>query len=741
MKKTFLCLFFILISLFFNGVDAAPGHEILKANINEAKAALDQATKELKEYEASWSESGNESQLDQVIGDAYKTQMDVQEAKIELAKAQAAAFANKDFDEEPKSKERYEEEFKKAIGVGNEASNKLEEIASELLDITKNGGTLFEINQQQIKTADTSIKAAQARIDLLKLQGLDTKGEEAKIAEANKKKADLNKESVKLEVNQDELELAKKRVAEAKKELAEVKRTDPYNEVKIQEKKAALSREESRLANLLERDARDKLKRMDKEQEETQKAMDGKNDELVGCLLQECGITVTSSSEGRDYLLKLDEKYRKDNKIEEALTEEEQKHKQCITETTVECEAKGDDFKEAVVEDDKSRDVQDNSASDAKQKEKEADAAEKKADEDERVLDMIKDLEKQPGIIPWSKEGCYGAEFGTDDKLGYKVKCGTVGLSDIPRQLTYWITLVLRIIPSLGVLMAVIAAFFYLYAGLTGEGKEKANDALIYVVVGLVVAFSSWFIVDFVQSWLTGAPGGVERAAPVEEEEEAAEEDEDSTETVEESVPLKMIDCPDGKKQVDALKLRIAGEEGVATVVYYDHLRLKTLGVGHLVMKGEDASYTVSNKVDLAKVKKMYDKDFDKHLKQAKNVARKKNVDWDKLSPLRQSVLIDMAFNMGGGGLSKFVSMFKGINKKDWDEAARQIKDSKYGRGKGPRPGLNVGYMKNNNVEEFMKRVNEFLPSKPYTKTKGNGEIDMRSATGKENILDVLCVD
>ena len=51
---------------------------------------------------------------------------------------------------------------------------------------------------------------------------------------------------------------------------------------------------------------------------------------------------------------------------------------------------------------------------------------------------------------------------------------------------------------------------------------------------------------------------------------------------------------------------------------------------------------------------------------------------WSRLSEVRKSVLIDMCFNMGWPRLSRFEMMFIALEGSDYDEAARQIMDSKY---------------------------------------------------------------
>lgn len=49
---------------------------------------------------------------------------------------------------------------------------------------------------------------------------------------------------------------------------------------------------------------------------------------------------------------------------------------------------------------------------------------------------------------------------------------------------------------------------------------------------------------------------------------------------------------------------------------------------------------------------------------------------WDVLCEQRRAVLADMAFQIGGHGLSKFVDMLAAMKAEDWNEASRALKDS-----------------------------------------------------------------
>lgn len=51
---------------------------------------------------------------------------------------------------------------------------------------------------------------------------------------------------------------------------------------------------------------------------------------------------------------------------------------------------------------------------------------------------------------------------------------------------------------------------------------------------------------------------------------------------------------------------------------------------------------------------------------------------YSSLSPERQAVLVDMAYNMGGSKLNKFQGMHDAIANNDWNGAADEMMDSNY---------------------------------------------------------------
>lgn len=58
---------------------------------------------------------------------------------------------------------------------------------------------------------------------------------------------------------------------------------------------------------------------------------------------------------------------------------------------------------------------------------------------------------------------------------------------------------------------------------------------------------------------------------------------------------------------------------------------------------------------------------------------------WYQIDAVRQRVLINMAFNLGKNGLSKFKKMNAAIHRGDWDKAAEEMMDSRWSQQVGDR--------------------------------------------------------
>lgn len=123
---------------------------------------------------------------------------------------------------------------------------------------------------------------------------------------------------------------------------------------------------------------------------------------------------------------------------------------------------------------------------------------------------------------------------------------------------------------------------------------------------------------------------------------------------------------------LDALKAQIIAHEGIHNRPYQDTRGYLTIGVGHCL----DAK-----PLSKAAVMAIFNEDL------ADTMADlAKRAPWyTKLDDVRQRVLIDMAFNLGIGGLLAFTKMLAAVERGDYIEAADEMLSSKWSGQVGAR--------------------------------------------------------
>ena len=121
------------------------------------------------------------------------------------------------------------------------------------------------------------------------------------------------------------------------------------------------------------------------------------------------------------------------------------------------------------------------------------------------------------------------------------------------------------------------------------------------------------------------------------------------------------------------LKDRIKEHEGYRNSIYKDSLGFATIGYGHLVkesdpfVEGEDYSETLLNQY--------FEQDFTNAV-----VGAERLVGNHAMNIKAKCVIIEMVFQLGMTGVSKFVNCLKAIKEEDWDTAADEMLDSKWAK-------------------------------------------------------------
>ena len=128
---------------------------------------------------------------------------------------------------------------------------------------------------------------------------------------------------------------------------------------------------------------------------------------------------------------------------------------------------------------------------------------------------------------------------------------------------------------------------------------------------------------------------------------------------------------------IQQLRKQLEIDEGVKYVIYLDHLGLPTFGIGHLVTKTDpESGQAVGTSISKERVAECFDMDVQSVI----NDCNKLYKDFEDLPEEVQQIIANMMFNMGYTRLSKFKGMKRGVDSKDWNQAADEMVDSRWYR-------------------------------------------------------------
>lgn len=114
-------------------------------------------------------------------------------------------------------------------------------------------------------------------------------------------------------------------------------------------------------------------------------------------------------------------------------------------------------------------------------------------------------------------------------------------------------------------------------------------------------------------------------------------------------------------------------EEGLEWNVYIDSTGNYSIGIGHKILPDENYDgYTL----DKSEIHALFKKDLEIAIDGTKRLIR----NFDKQSADVKIALVSMCYNLGETGFSKFIKFRKAIELFQYDEAIRQITNSKWAR-------------------------------------------------------------
>ena len=126
---------------------------------------------------------------------------------------------------------------------------------------------------------------------------------------------------------------------------------------------------------------------------------------------------------------------------------------------------------------------------------------------------------------------------------------------------------------------------------------------------------------------------------------------------------------------IEQLRKELERDEGVKYEVYLDHLGYPTFGIGHLITDDDpECGASVGTKIDSDRVQEAFEADVESVLSDCERLY----VQFEHLPEEVKLIVANMMFNMGYTRLSKFKGMKRGVDAKDWNQAADEMIDSKW---------------------------------------------------------------
>ena len=128
---------------------------------------------------------------------------------------------------------------------------------------------------------------------------------------------------------------------------------------------------------------------------------------------------------------------------------------------------------------------------------------------------------------------------------------------------------------------------------------------------------------------------------------------------------------------IEKLREQLEVDEGCVYEIYNDHLGYATFGIGHLVKESDpEQGQSLGTAVSSDRVAEAFESDI-------QSVLRDCNIlysDFHNLPEEAQQVIANMMFNLGRPRLSKFAGMKRGVDARDWNQAADEMVDSAWYR-------------------------------------------------------------
>lgn len=121
---------------------------------------------------------------------------------------------------------------------------------------------------------------------------------------------------------------------------------------------------------------------------------------------------------------------------------------------------------------------------------------------------------------------------------------------------------------------------------------------------------------------------------------------------------------------MEELKARIKSNEGFRDAIYKDILGKATIGYGHLVT--EKDNLFINTQYSKQFLEQLFDQDFQNAVDGANSL-----IDFE-INEIAKEVIIEMVFQLGVNGVSKFKKMFNCLSNQDYVGASKEMINSNW---------------------------------------------------------------
>jgi GH24 family phage-related lysozyme (muramidase) len=132
------------------------------------------------------------------------------------------------------------------------------------------------------------------------------------------------------------------------------------------------------------------------------------------------------------------------------------------------------------------------------------------------------------------------------------------------------------------------------------------------------------------------------------------------------------------RKKTLMKNIGIRDHEGCVDTVYLDTLGKATIGIGHLVQPHERQRFKEGIKISVDEIEDLFLIDLNRACAGAEQLISENYRGDKRLPQVIEHVIVEMVFQLGKTGVSKFKKMWKALSDGDKKQASLEMQDSRW---------------------------------------------------------------